>query len=280
MSITGDLSGKKIFVTGGSRGIGLAIALRAARDGASIAIAAKTAEVNPKLPGTIYSAAEEIKAAGGKVLPIQCDLRDETQIEAAVAQAAQEFGGIDILINNASAINLTKTEATPAKRFDLMFDVNVRGTFLTSQAVIPHLKKSAADGRNPHILNLSPPLSMKPVWFKNHVAYTMAKYGMSMCVLGMSAEFKRDGIGVNALWPRTAIDTAALAMIPGVDTAACRTPEILADAAYIILNRPAADCTGNFFVDDEVLASEGITDLDKYAVVPGTKDFLLDFFLD
>jgi hypothetical protein len=157
---------------------------------------------------------------------------------------------------------------------------NVRGTFLTSQAVIPHLKKSAADGRNPHILNLSPPLSMNPVWFKNHVAYTMAKYGMSMCVLGMSAEFKRDGIGVNALWPRTAIDTAALAMIPGVDTAACRTPEILADAAYIILNRPAADCTGNFFVDDEVLASEGITDLDKYAVVPGTKDFLLDFFLD
>ena len=280
MSISGDLSGKKIFVTGGSRGIGLAIALRAARDGASIAIAAKTAEVNPKLPGTIYSAAEEIKAAGGAALPIQCDLRDENAIEAAVAQAAGEFGGIDILINNASAINLTKTEATPAKRFDLMFDVNVRGTFLTSQAVIPHLKKSAADGRNPHILNLSPPLSMKPVWFKNHVAYTMAKYGMSMCVLGMSAEFKRDGIGVNALWPRTAIDTAALAMIPGVDTAACRTPEILADAAYIILNRPAADCTGNFFVDDEVLASEGITDLDKYAVVPGTKDFLLDFFLD
>ena len=280
MSISGDLSGKKIFVTGGSRGIGLAIALRAARDGASIAIAAKTAEVNPKLPGTIYSAAEEIKAAGGTALPIQCDLRDENAIEAAVAQAAGEFGGIDILINNASAINLTKTEGTPAKRFDLMFDVNVRGTFLTSQAVIPHLKKSAADGRNPHILNLSPPLSMKPVWFKNHVAYTMAKYGMSMCVLGMSAEFKRDGIGVNALWPRTAIDTAALAMIPGVDTAACRTPEILADAAYIILNRPAADCTGNFFVDDEVLASEGITDLDKYAVVPGTKDFLLDFFLD
>jgi len=280
MNITGDLSGKKIFITGGSRGIGLAIALRAARDGASIAIAAKTAEVNPKLPGTIYSAAEEIKAAGGTALPIQCDLRDENQIEAAVAQAGAEFGGIDILINNASAINLTKTEATPAKRFDLMFDVNVRGTFLTSQAVIPHLKKSAADGRNPHILNLSPPLSMKPIWFKNHVAYTMAKYGMSMCVLGMSAEFKRDGIGVNALWPRTAIDTAALAMIPGVDTAACRTPEILADAAYVILNRPAADCTGNFFVDDEVLASEGITDLDKYAVVPGTKDFLLDFFLD
>lgn len=280
MTITGDLSGKKIFITGGSRGIGLAIALRAARDGASIAIAAKTAEVNPKLPGTIYSAAQEINAAGGRALAIQCDLRDENQIEAAVAQAVAEFGGIDILINNASAINLTKTEATSAKRFDLMFDVNVRGTFLTSQAAIPHLKKSAADGRNPHILNLSPPLSMKAVWFKNHVAYTMAKYGMSMCVLGMSAEFKRDGIAVNALWPRTAIDTAALAMIPGVDTAACRTPEILADAAYIILNRPSAECTGNFFVDDEVLASVGVTDLDKYSVVPGTTDFLLDFFLD
>jgi len=275
-----SLQGKRIFVTGGSRGIGLAIALRAARDGASIAIAAKTAEPNPKLPGTIYSAAEEIKAAGGTALPIQCDLRDETQIAAAVAQAAAEFGGIDILINNASAINLTRTEETPAKRFDLMFDVNVRGTFLTSQAAIPFLRDSAEAGRNPHILNLSPPLSMKPKWFKNHVAYTMAKYGMSMCVLGMSEEFKRDGIAVNALWPRTAIDTAALQMIPGVDTAACRTPEILSDSAYIILNRNSKECTGNFFVDDEVLASEGITDLEKYSVVPGTKDFLLDFFLD
>jgi citronellol/citronellal dehydrogenase len=275
-----SLQGKRIFITGGSRGIGLAIALRAARDGASIAIAAKTAEPNPKLPGTIYSAAEEIKAAGGTALPIQCDLRDEAQIAAAVAQAAAEFGGIDILINNASAINLTRTEETPAKRFDLMFDVNVRGTFLTSQAAIPFLRDSAEAGRNPHILNLSPPLSMKPKWFKNHVAYTMAKYGMSMCVLGMSEEFKRDGIAVNALWPRTAIDTAALQMIPGVDTAACRTPEILSDSAYIILNRNSKECTGNFFVDDEVLASEGITDLEKYSVVPGTKDFLLDFFLD
>jgi citronellol/citronellal dehydrogenase len=275
-----SLQGKRIFITGGSRGIGLAIALRAARDGASIAIAAKTAEPNPKLPGTIYSAAEEIKAAGGTALPIQCDLRDETQIAAAVAQAAAEFGGIDILINNASAINLTRTEETPAKRFDLMFDVNVRGTFLTSQAAIPFLRESAEAGRNPHILNLSPPLSMKPKWFRNHVAYTMAKYGMSMCVLGMSEEFKRDGIAVNALWPRTAIDTAALQMIPGVDTAACRTPEILSDSAYIILNRNSKECTGNFFVDDEVLASEGITDLEKYSVVPGTKDFLLDFFLD
>jgi citronellol/citronellal dehydrogenase len=275
-----SLQGKRIFITGGSRGIGLAIALRAAKDGASIAIAAKTADPNPKLPGTIFSAAEEIRAAGGTALPIQCDIRDENQIEAAIRQAAQEFGGIDILINNASAINLTRTEATPAKRFDLMFDVNVRGTFLTSQAAIPHLRDSAKAGRNPHILNLAPPLSMKAKWFKNHTAYTMAKYGMSMCVLGMSEEFRRDGIAVNALWPRTAIDTAALAMIPGVDTAACRTPEILADAAYIILNRPANEATGNFYVDDEVLASEGVTDLDKYSVVPGTKDFLLDFFLD
>lgn len=275
-----SLAGKRIFITGGSRGIGLAIALRAARDGASIAIAAKTAEVNPKLPGTIYSAAAEIEAAGGVALPIQCDLRDEEQITASIAKAAAEFGGIDILINNASAINLTKTEATPAKRFDLMFDVNVRGTFLTSQAAIPHLRESAKAGRNPHILTLSPPLSMKAKWFQHHAAYTMAKYGMSMCVLGMSEEFRKEGIAVNALWPRTAIDTAALQMIPGVDTAACRTPEILADATYIILNRESKSCTGNFFVDDELLASEGITDLEKYSVVPGTKDFLLDFFLD
>ena len=275
-----SLQGKRIFVTGGSRGIGLAIALRAAADGAQVAIAAKTSDPNPKLPGTIHSAAEEIRAAGGTALPIQCDLRDENQIADAVAQAAKEFGGIDILINNASAINLTRTEDTPAKRFDLMFDVNVRGTFLTSQAALPHLRESAEAGRNPHILTLSPPLSMKAKWFKNHVAYTMAKYGMSMCVLGMAEEFKRDGIAVNALWPRTAIDTAALQMIPGVDTAACRTPEILADTAYIILNRNSKECTGNFFVDDEVLAAEGITDLEKYSVVPGTKDFLLDFFLD
>jgi len=274
------LAGKRIFITGGSRGIGLAIALRAAADGASIAIAAKTSDPNPKLPGTIHTAAAEIEAAGGKALAIQCDLRDELQIEAAVSQAAEAFGGIDILINNASAINLTRTDATPAKRFDLMFDVNVRGTFLTSQAALPHLRKSGAEGRNPHILNLSPPLSMKPIWFKNHVAYTMAKYGMSMCVLGMAEEFKHDGIAVNALWPRTVIDTAALQMIPGIDALAGRKPEILADAAYAIFNRPAAECTGNFFVDDEVLASEGIIDLEKYSVTPGTKDFLLDFFLD
>jgi citronellol/citronellal dehydrogenase len=275
-----SLAGKRIFITGGSRGIGLAIALRAAQDGAHIAIAAKTAEANPKLPGTIFSAAKEIEAAGGTALPIQCDIRDEAQIEAAINKTAEAFGGIDILVNNASAINLTRTDQTPAKRFDLMFDVNVRGTFLTSQAALPYLRKSAEEGRNPHILNLSPPLSMKAVWFKNHVAYTMAKYGMSMCVLGMAEEFKRDGIGVNALWPRTVIDTAALQMIPGIDAQAGRTPQILADAAHIIFNRDAKECTGNFFVDDTLLASEGIIDLEKYSVTPGTKDFLLDFFLD
>ena len=275
-----SLAGKRIFITGGSRGIGLAIALRAAADGASIAIAAKTAEENPKLPGTIFTSAKEIEAAGGSALPIQCDIRDEDAITSAVDKAATQFGGLDILINIASAINLTPTEKTAAKRFDLMFDVNVRGTFLTSQAAIPHLRESAKAGRNPHILTLSPPLSMSPKWFKNHVAYTMSKYGMSMCVLGMAEEFKRDGIAVNALWPRTAIDTAALQMIPGVDTDFCRKPEILSDTAYIILNRDAKTTTGNFFVDDEVLASEGVTDLEKYSVKPGTTDFLLDFFLD
>ena len=273
-----SLAGKKIFITGGSRGIGLAIAKRAAEDGAMIAIAAKTTDPHPKLPGTIFTAAEEIEAAGGKALPIQCDLRDEAQIASAVEKAVAEFGGLDILINNASAINLTPTLQTPAKRFDLMFSVNVRATFLTSQAAIPALKESAKAGRNPHILMMSPPLSMKSKWFKNHLAYTMAKYGMSMCVLGLADELRRDGISVNALWPRTAIDTAALQMIPGVDTTACRKPEILADAAHVIL--AGGPRTGEFLVDDEVLASAGITDLDKYAVVPGTTDFLLDFFLD
>ena len=275
-----SLKGKRIFITGGSRGIGLAIALRAAADGASIAIAAKTADPNPKLPGTIFTAAAEIEAAGGKALAIQCDIRDENAIVAAVNQTAEAFGGIDIVINNASAINLTNTENTPAKRFDLMMGVNTRGTFLTSQAALPYLRKSAQDGFNPHILMLSPPLSMKGKWFKPHLAYTMAKYGMSMCVLGLSDELKRDGIGVNALWPRTAIDTAALAMIPGVDTQFCRKPEILSDSAYIIFNRPAKECTGNFFIDDELLASEGVTDLEKYSVVPGTKEFIQDLFVD
>jgi citronellol/citronellal dehydrogenase len=273
-----ELAGKKILITGGSRGIGLAIAKRAAADGAMVAIAAKTTDPHPTLPGTIYSAADEIREAGGVALPIQCDLRDEKQIESAVAQAAAEFGGLDILINNASAINLTPTLATPAKRFDLMFSVNVRATFLTSQAAIPHLKESAAAGRNPHILTMSPPLSMSAKWFKPHLAYTMAKYGMSMCVLGLAEEFKRDGISVNALWPRTAIDTAALAMIPGVNTDFCRKPEIISDSAHVILTGTGK--TGNFFIDDEVLASVGITDLDKYSVVPGTTEFLLDFFID
>lgn len=273
-----ELAGKKILITGGSRGIGLAIAKRAAADGAMVAIAAKTTDPHPTLPGTIYTAADEIREAGGVALPIQCDLRDEKQIESAVEQTVAEFGGLDILINNASAINLTPTLATPAKRFDLMFSVNVRATFLASQAAIPHLKESAAAGRNPHILTMSPPLSMSAKWFKPHLAYTMAKYGMSMCVLGLAEEFKRDGISVNGLWPRTAIDTAALAMIPGIDTDFCRKPEIIADSAYVILTGTGK--SGNFFIDDEVLASVGITDLEKYSVVPGTTEFLLDFFID
>ena len=274
------LAGKRIFITGGSRGIGFAIALRAAKDGALIAIAAKTTEAHPKLPGTIFTAAKDIEDAGGKALAIACDIRDENQIAAAVEQAAKAFGGIDILINNASAINLTNTENTPAKRFDLMMGVNTRGTFLTSQACLPYLKKSAQEGGNPHILMLSPPLSMKGKWFKPHLAYTMAKYGMSMCVLGLADELKRDGIGVNALWPRTAINTAALAMIPGMDIEFCRTTEIISDTAYIILNRSGKECSGNFFIDEQVLASEGITDLDKYAVVPGNKEFVNDLYVD
>jgi citronellol/citronellal dehydrogenase len=275
-----SLKGKTLFISGASRGIGLAIALRAARDGANIAIAAKTTEPHPKLPGTIYSAAEEIEKAGGAALPLVCDIREEGQVAAAVKQAAERFGGIDILINNASAISLTGTLETPMKRFDLMFGVNVRGTYLCSQTCIPHLKKSAKAGRNPHILALSPPLNMNPKWFKNHVAYTMAKYGMSMCVLGMAEELRGDGIAVNALWPRTVIKTAALAMIPGVDTKMCRTPEILSDSAYIILNRDARRHTGNFYLDEEVLAAEGITDLGRYAVLPGNNKFLPDLFLD
>lgn len=271
-----SLAGKKIFITGGSRGIGLEIAKRAARDGAMIAIAAKTAEAHPQLPGTIFTAAKEIEDAGGKALPIQCDIRDEEQIQSAIDKAVAEFGGLDILVNNASAINLTPTLQTPAKRYDLMFDINVRGTFLTSQAAIPHLMKS----ENPHILTLSPPINLQGKWFKRHVAYTMSKYGMSMTVMGLAEEFKRDGIAVNALWPRTVIDTAALQMIPGMDTDFCRKPEIMGDAAYAIFNRKAIECTGNFFIDDEVLTEEGVTDFDKYAVKPGTTDFLKDLYLD
>jgi citronellol/citronellal dehydrogenase len=274
------LRGKTLFISGASRGIGLAIATRAARDGANVAIVAKTEAPNPKLPGTIYTAAKEIEAAGGRALPIAADIRDETAVQAAAKRCAEQFGGIDILVNNASAISLTGTLETPMKRVDLMFGVNVRGTYLCSQATVPYLKEAAKAGRNPHILTLAPPLNMNPRWFKNHVAYTIAKYGMSMCVLGMAEEFREVSIAVNGLWPRTVINTAALAMLPGVDPKRCRTPEILADSAYAIFHRDARKHTGNLYLDEDVLAAEGITNLDRYAVVPGTKDFLPDLFLD
>jgi citronellol/citronellal dehydrogenase len=274
-----SLAGKTLFISGASRGIGLAIATRAARDGANIVIAAKTAETNPKLPGTIYSAAEEIEAAGGKALPLVVDIREEANVLDAVRQAVDKFGGIDILVNNASAISLTDTEHTPMKRYDLMNQVNARGTYLCTQACLPELKKSAAAGRNPHVLNMSPPLSMKEHWFAPHTAYTMAKYGMSMCTLGHAGEFRKYGIAVNSLWPRTAIHTAALQMIPGVDINLCRTPEILSDAAYLILTSPSTN-TGNFYIDDTLLAEHGVTDLEKYSVKPGTKKFIPDFFVD
>ncbi|MBN9460239.1 MAG: NAD(P)-dependent oxidoreductase [Burkholderiales bacterium] len=277
-----NLKDRTLFISGASRGIGLAIARRAARDGANIIVAAKSGEPNPKLPGTIHTAAAEIEAAGGRCLPVMCDIRDEAQVIEAARRGAEKFGGIDILVNNASAISLTGTEATPIKRFDLMFGVNVRGTYLCTQVLLPYLKRAGEQGRNPHVLTLSPPLNMKAKWFGPHVAYTMAKYGMSMCVLGHAQEFRPYGIAVNALWPRTAIDTAALQMIPGVDRNLCRTPEILADAAYLILTRDARDpaASGNFHVDDEVLRAAGVVDLDRYAVKPGTTAFLPDFFLD
>jgi citronellol/citronellal dehydrogenase len=274
-----SLQGKTLFITGASRGIGLAIGKRAAADGANVVIAAKTTDPNPKLPGTIYSAAEEIKAAGGKALALAIDIRDEEAVLAGVKQAVEAFGGIDILVNNASAISMTDTEHTPMKRYDLMNGVNARGTYLCTQACLPELKRSAAAGRNPHVLNMSPPLSMKQHWFAPHTAYTMAKYGMSMCTLGHSGEFQKYGIAVNSLWPRTAIATAALQMIPGVNINLCRTPEILADAAYFILTSATSN-TGNFFIDDEVLASNDVNDLDKYSVKPGTKNFIPDFFID
>jgi citronellol/citronellal dehydrogenase len=274
------LNGKTLVITGASRGIGLAIAKRAAADGANLVLLAKTTEPNPKLPGTLYTAADEVEAAGGKALPVPTDIRDENAVAAAVAAAVERFGGVDILVNNASAISLTPTPATPMKRFDLMFGVNVRGTYCCTQACLAELARSAAAGRNPHVLNMSPPLSMKPHWFKSHTAYTMAKYGMSMCTLGHAAEFARQGIAVNSLWPRTAIATAALQMIPGVDMNKCRQPEILSDAAYLILTSDARSTTGNFFIDDELLARHGITDLDKYSVVPGTTDFIPDFFVE
>jgi len=270
-----DLKNKTLFITGASRGIGKAIGLRAARDGANVVIAAKTTEPHPKLPGTIFTAAEEIEAAGGRALAIQCDIRHEDQVAEAMAHAAETFGGIDILINNASAISLTGTVETPMKRFDLMHQINTRGTYASCQAAIPWLKQ--AD--NPHILTLSPPLNMNPRWFGPHVAYTMAKYGMSMCMLGMAEEFRADGIACNALWPRTVIATAAVALLPGVESKNCRTPDILSDTAHIILCRDARACTGNFYIDDEVLVEEGVTDLDKYAVSPG-EELLTDLFLD
>ncbi len=269
-----SLAGKTLFVTGGSRGIGLAIALRAAADGARIAIAAKTAEPHPNLEGTIHTAAREIEAAGGACLPLQLDIRDEAGVFAAVEETAKAFGGIDILINNASAISLTGTLETPIKRYDLMNAVNARGTYLCSQACLPYLKRAA----NPHILTLSPPLSLEARWFAPHVAYTIAKYGMSMCVLGMAEEFRRERVAVNALWPRTVIATAALRLIPGADPRKGRVPRIVADAAHAILVRESAGCTGNFFIDEEVLRAEGVADFAPYAVAPG-EPLLRDLFL-
>ena len=274
-----SLKGKTIFISGASRGIGLAIAKRCAALGANVAIAAKTARPHPKLAGTIFTAAAEIEAAGGVCLPLQVDIREEEQIAAAVQKTAEKFGGIDIVVNNASAIALTGTEATPLKRFDLMFDVNVRGTYALTQASLPYLKRAAQQRRNPHVLNLSPPLNMTPRWFAPHVAYTMAKYGMSMCVLGQAEEFRADGIAVNALWPRTVIQTAALQTIPGIKPEHCRTAEIMADAAAVILQRNASRHTGNFYIDEEVLRHEGVTQFDQYSVVPGSKQLLADLFL-
>jgi len=271
-----SLKGKTLFMSGGSRGIGLAIAKRAAADGANVAIAAKTDEPHPTLPGTVHTAAAEIEAAGGRALAVVCDIREESQVEAAVARTVDAFGGIDICVNNASAISLTGTLDTPMKRYDLMNDINARGTFLVSKMCIPHLKKS----NHAHILNLSPPLDMRPKWFKGHVAYTMAKYGMSLCVLGMAEELKGDDIAVNALWPLTAVDTAAVRNVLGDDRMArmSRLPDIVADAAHAILRREPAGCTGNFFIDEEVLKEEGITDFSKYQH-DGAKVLMADFFV-
>uniref|UniRef100_A0A336M689 Hydroxysteroid dehydrogenase-like protein 2 n=1 Tax=Culicoides sonorensis TaxID=179676 RepID=A0A336M689_CULSO len=275
---SGKLAGKTLFISGASRGIGKAIALKAARDGANIVIAAKTAEPHPKLPGTIYTAAAEVEAAGGKALPCIVDIRDEQQVRNAVQQAAEKFGGIDIVVNNASAISLTPTAATDMKRYDLMHNINTRGTFLVTKECLPFLKKSS----HPHVLNISPPLNMSPFWFGMHVAYTMAKYGMSMCVLGHAYEFKDLGIGVNALWPKTAIHTAAIEMLTGPDSNSwSRKPEIMADAAYEILTRDPKTTTGNFYVDEDVLRSAGVTDLTDYACVKENADKLMpDFFLE
>ncbi|HVI32525.1 NAD(P)-dependent oxidoreductase [Phenylobacterium sp.] len=271
-----SLQGKTLFVTGASRGIGLAIALRAARDGANVTVAAKTAEPHKHLPGTIYTAAEEIEGAGGQALPLVVDVRDEASVQAAVDATVDRFGGIDICVNNASAIQLTGTLGTEMKRYDLMHQINARGTYLTSKACIPHLKRSP----NPHVLMLSPPLDMSPRWFAPHVAYTMAKFGMSMCVLGMAEEFRSDGIAFNALWPRTGIATAAIRFALAGDEGMrrCRTPEIMADAAYAVFNKPSRSFTGNFLIDDTFLYGEGERDFDKYRVDP-TEPLMPDFFV-
>jgi len=273
--VENNLQNKTIFITGSSRGIGREIALRCARDGAKVVIIGKTSEVHPKLSGTIHSVAEEVQKAGGQALAIQLDVRDEQAITAAVEQAAKHFGGIDVLVNNASAIGLSPTLQTAAKRLDLMWDVNMRATFLTSQACIPYLKKAV----NPHILTLSPPLNMDPKWFAPHVAYTISKYGMSMCMLGMANEFASDGIACNCLWPRTTIATAAIANnFPEFVLNASRYPSVMADAAHVILSRKSKTCSGNFFIDEDVLRAEGITDFDHYALKPGTELFN-DLFL-
>jgi citronellol/citronellal dehydrogenase len=271
-----SLKDKTLFITGGSRGIGLAIALRAARDGANIAIAAKTTTPQPKLEGTIFTAAEQIRAAGGKAFPVACDIRDENQVAAAVEQTVKEFGDIDICINNASAISLTPVEVTDMKRFDLMMSINARGTFMVSKYCIPHLKQAA----NPHILMLSPPLDMNPKWFASFTGYSMAKYSMSMCVLGLAGELKHSGIAVNALWPRTTIATAAVGNLLGGEAMirASRKPEILADAAHIILTQSARNFTGQFCIDDKILAAHGVTDFESYRVDPSVP-LMPDFFV-
>ena len=270
-----SLKGKTLFITGASRGIGKAIALRAAADGANIVVAAKTSVPHPKLPGTIFSAAEEVRAAGGQALPLAVDIRDEVAIAQAVEQAVAAFGGIDILVNNASAISLSATLDTPAKRFDLMMGVNLRGTFFCAQTCLPHLQRAA----NPHILVMSPPIALDPRWFAPHLAYTVSKYGMSMCVLGLAAEFAKDGIAVNALWPKSVIATAALAMLGGgVDPACCRKPAIVADAAHAILTGDSRAVTGRFLLDEEVLAAAGVTDFSGYAMEAG-RPLLPDLFL-
>jgi citronellol/citronellal dehydrogenase len=270
-----SLYGKTLFITGASRGIGRAIALRAAEDGANIVIAAKTAEPHPTLPGTIHSAAQDIEDAGGRALPLVVDVRDEAAVESAVAQAAQHFGGIDIVVNNASAISLTGTLDTPVKRFDLMFDINLRGTWVTTRACLPHLLKA----ENPHVLTLSPPLNFEPRWLAPHPAYTTSKYGMTLLTLALAEEFREQGVAANTLWPRTVIATSAIDLLPGVEPGACRKPEIVADAAHWILSRRAREVSGNCYIDEAVLARAGVTDFDVYAVEPG-REPRLDLFLD